>query len=271
MNSLESVIPVTEPPPLPARPGIWSGLGTVALYFVFQALAAFVLMFFGALVWAAVEGAKGHKPSVDQIMQLASTPWFLTVLAVGSVIVSAGLIMWLVHRFWPALWRLADPPGFGLVMPASRWWFALAVAVGVAVVFLGGWLTQWLAQGQEFQQDVSTMGMGVGVGMRLLLGALVVIVAPLVEELLFRGVLLSGLMRRMHVVWAVLFSALLFGCVHLPDFKFAWYPVPALALFGAVLAILRLKSRSLWIPVTAHATNNLIGVIAWFVVAAAQP
>jgi hypothetical protein len=92
-------------------------------------------------------------------------------------------------------------------------------------------------------------------------------VAPFVEELVFRGVLLSGLASRMPIGWAMLASAVVFGCVHLPDFKFAWYPVPALIILGLVSAWLRVRTRSLWPSITLHATNNFIAAIAWFVVA----
>ena len=101
---------------------------------------------------------------------------------------------------------------------------------------------------------------------RMMSGQQVVCVAPFVEELVFRGVLLSGLASRMHIGWAMLVSAIVFGCVHLPDFKFAWYPVPALILLGLVLAWLRVRTRSLWPSITLHAANNFFAVLGWFLV-----
>lgn len=41
-----------------------------------------------------------------------------------------------------------------------------------------------------------------------------VIAAPIVEEMVFRGVVLRGLRSRMRIVWAVLAQGVLFGCAH---------------------------------------------------------
>ena len=103
--------------------------------------------------------------------------------------------------------------------------------------------------------------------MRVLLALMAVCVAPFVEELVFRGVLLSGLASRMRVGWAIVVSALIFGCAHLPDFKFAWYAIPTLVLLGLALGWIRIKTRSLWPAIVLHATNNFFAVLAWFVVA----
>lgn len=111
---------------------------------------------------------------------------------------------------------------------------------------LGSALTRAFAQGQAWHQDLGTIAGGATIGVRILLAILVVCVAPWAEELLFRSVLLSALMRRMQKGWAVIFAALAFACVHLPDFKFAWYAIPTLALLGLVCGWLRVAARSLW-------------------------
>jgi membrane protease YdiL (CAAX protease family) len=80
-------------------------------------------------------------------------------------------------------------------------------------------------------------------------------------------VLLSGLASRLPVAWAIIVSALIFGGAHLPDFQFAWYPVPALILLGLVLGWTRVHTRSLWPSIALHATNNLFAAVAWFVTA----
>lgn len=81
-----------------------------------------------------------------------------------------------------------------------------------------------------------------------------VIVAPLVEELFFRGLLLQSLWRLTGLSWpAVLLSALLFGLVHLPVPQ----SVPALVTMGCALGYLRLRHRSLGLCVAVHMLFNL--------------
>lgn len=233
----------------------------IALYFVLQLVVGVVLLF----GYGLIRGLLGLDVTAESIMQSMQTPDVKVGLVVVTMAVVAVCTLWLVWRFWPALWRVADPPGFGFTRPSSLHFLWIAVAIGVMAVLFGGWLTQLLANGDTISQDVTAMSLAVTPGMRIVLALLVVCVAPVVEELLFRGVLLSGLLRHMRTGWAVAISAVIFGAVHLPDFKFAWYPVPALALLGALLAWIRLRSRSLWPSIIMHATNNLVAVIGWYV------
>lgn len=255
------------------RPGIWSGLGIVALYFALQfglgilfgVLAGFLLM-----VKAGFDAGLHHRspPNAIAVMQaLMANPDTRVILIVATIAAAAAVMILLIRRFWRVQWSRADLPGFGFTPPAKKHAYLIAVLLGAAVLLLGGPLTHLLAGHQQVNQDVSVLAGNVSIGMRLLLAVLVVCVAPFVEELVFRGVLLSGLASRMPIGWAMLASAIVFGCVHLPDFNFAWYPVPALIILGLASAWLRVRTRSLWPSITLHATNNCIAAIAWFVVA----
>ena len=261
------------PQPAAKHPGVRSGLGIVALYFLLQfglgilfgVIAGFLLM-----VKASFEAGLHHRalPNLKAVLQaLQSSPDTRVVFIVATIAAAAVVMVLIVRQFWRAQWSRAELPGFGLTPPANKSSYLIAVLLGVIVLLLGGPLTHILAGHHQVDQDVSLLAGNVSVGMRLLLALLVVCVAPFVEELVFRGVLLSGLASRMPIGWAMLASAVVFGCVHLPDFKFAWYPVPALVILGLVSAWLRVRTRSLWPSITLHATNNFIAAIAWFVVA----
>lgn len=254
------------------RPGVWSGLATVVLYFLLQfglSILAGIAIGFVLALRAGFNAGLHHQrfdmKAVAQMMRTdADMPIVITVITIAA---AAAIMALLVRRFWPAQWSRAELPGFGLVPPANKLAYPGAVLLGFIVLLLGGAITHLLAGHQPVHQDVAVMAGKVSSGMRIPLALLVVCVAPFVEELVFRGVLLSGLASRMHIGWAMLASAIVFGCVHLPDFKFAWYPVPALILLGLALAWLRVRTRSLWPSITLHATNNFIAAIAWFVVA----
>ena len=261
------------PQPVPKHPGVWSGLGIVALYFLLQfglgilfgAMAGFVLM-----VKASFQAGLHHRapPNAKAIMQaLQASPDTRVVFIVATIAAAAVVMVLIVRQFWRAQWSRAELPGFGFTPPAKKTSYLIAVLLGVAVLLLGGPLTHLLAGPHQVDQDVSVLAGNVSIGMRLLLALLVVCVAPFIEELVFRGVLLSGFASRMPIGWAMLGSAVVFGCVHLPDFKFAWYPVPALVILGLASAWLRVRTRSLWPSITLHATNNCIAAVAWFLVA----
>ena len=77
------------------------------------------------------------------------------------------------------------------------------------------------------------------------------IVAPVTEELLFRGLLLRGLVRQFKSEIAILLSAGIFGVWHgnLPQ-------IAGASVGGIVLGWLFLRTRSLWAPIIFHACHN---------------
>jgi membrane protease YdiL (CAAX protease family) len=80
---------------------------------------------------------------------------------------------------------------------------------------------------------------------------LLVIIAPLTEELLFRGLILRGLLSRYPVWISVLISSLLFGLFHLNP----WQIIGA-TLGGLILGWIFVRTRSLVPCVFAHALFN---------------
>jgi membrane protease YdiL (CAAX protease family) len=103
-------------------------------------------------------------------------------------------------------------------------------------------------------------------GWRLaVLAPFLIVGAPLVEELYFRGLLQRSLVRRFGAGIGIAGSALAFGLVHATgdiDAYSLLALVAALASFGAVLSWLAHRYGRLGPGLIAHATFNLITVIA---------
>jgi membrane protease YdiL (CAAX protease family) len=83
--------------------------------------------------------------------------------------------------------------------------------------------------------------------------AALVVAAPMVEEMVFRGFILTGLRRRLPFWPAALISSALFGLAHF-QLNVSLYTF-GLAL---VLAWLYKKSGSLWPPIILHGLKNLL-------------
>lgn len=79
----------------------------------------------------------------------------------------------------------------------------------------------------------------------------VVVLAPIVEELIFRGVIFSGFQRIYPAFWAIFFSALLFSLFHLNP----WQMGPTF-LLGLLLGYVRLRTGSLLAAIFTHALHN---------------
>lgn len=89
----------------------------------------------------------------------------------------------------------------------------------------------------------------------------VVIMAPVIEELIFRGVIMHGLMRNYSKFTAVFVSALMFALWHLNPWQF-----PATFILGLVLGILMLRTRNIYLCILGHAINNglvLVSIQYW--------
>ncbi|MDP2889691.1 MAG: CPBP family intramembrane metalloprotease, partial [Bacteroidota bacterium] len=79
----------------------------------------------------------------------------------------------------------------------------------------------------------------------------VVIMAPVIEELIFRGIIMHGLIRNYSKFTAVFVSALMFALFHLNPWQF-----PATFILGIVLGILMLRTRNIYLCILGHAINN---------------
>ena len=98
------------------------------------------------------------------------------------------------------------------------------------------------------QQVIDQLTERYGLANLLLLTA---VLAGLVEEALFRGVILTGLRKHLSPAAAVLICALLFAVLHLSPWRF----LPQLAL-GCLLGWLTLRTGSCWPAAVAHAAHN---------------
>jgi membrane protease YdiL (CAAX protease family) len=250
-----------------ASPRIGAAVGLIALYFLLQAVGSGIIALLMGVAGGFVTIERGIYPLGAEIRAMLDQPGMQATLVMLTLVAAAALIVPLVRRRWPTLWSVAQPPGLGMALPVHRLFFLLAIVVGVAAPLLGGLLTALLAHGQTVTQDIQNLGAQTPPGLRLALAVVVASLGPLVEEILFRGVLLSALMQRWRVGWSVTISAAVFALAHLPSMQWQWYALPDLALLAAALSWLRLRAGSLWPAVLAHGVNNLLAVVAWFATA----
>jgi uncharacterized protein len=89
---------------------------------------------------------------------------------------------------------------------------------------------------------------------------IVVIGAPVVEELTYRGLLQGAVVRRVNDVVGVVLIAAFFALIH-----FQWVQYPGLFLFGLVLGICALRTGRLGMGIAAHLAFNATGLllVAW--------
>lgn len=80
----------------------------------------------------------------------------------------------------------------------------------------------------------------------------VVIAAPFIEEIAFRGILLQRWERKWGVNMALIASSIAFGCLH-------FNPL-GMTMFGLVMGLLYIRTRTLAVPVACHVLNNVFAL-----------
>lgn len=94
----------------------------------------------------------------------------------------------------------------------------------------------------------------------ILFALLIGLVAPVIEELFFRGLLLRSLSKRsMQIPLAVLTSAAIFAAMHLQALQF-----PGLFVFGVVLAVMAVASGRLGPSIFAHIGFNATTIVVLY-------
>ncbi len=194
---------------------------------------------FGLLV-AAVLLVPDAREHVLVLLALALPVHGLAVLAV----LHAGLR--LAGTGWGEL---------GFRRPTAQLWHLLWQLPVLLVAALAVQALVLLPLGAEppVEDELTELAAGVGPGLVVALLLTVVVLAPLWEEALFRGVLQGGLRRRWPLGVAVVVSAAAFAAAH-----GVLVLLPYLFTVGVGLAVLREVHRTLWASVLAHAGNNAL-------------
>ena len=81
----------------------------------------------------------------------------------------------------------------------------------------------------------------------------VTIMAPIVEELIFRGLILHGFRRNYNPFKTVLISAILFSLFHLNPWQ-----MPATFVLGLFLGWIMIRTNSIIAAIMGHSINNLL-------------
>ncbi len=151
--------------------------------------------------------------------------------------------------------ELGKPSGetFGL-RPFKRSafkWSALAFVTYYALAIL--YAVLFNPREEELPKE---LGADEGLGLAIATGVLLIAVAPVVEEIFFRGFLYQSLRNSLGVWPGAVLSGLIFGAIHFEFFKLV-----QLAILGVILALLFERTRSLWPPIMLHALNNTLAYI----------
>jgi len=206
-------------------------LHAAAAYFLMLLLAVLLLMG-GPWLGAWLGGWLGALINISA-MQWASLLAIAVVLGLAALSFSESL------NLRPARLR--------------QWLSALFLGVGFCL-FIGATLAHLYSLGDaadyahEVQQVLGEAQAQLGL---LALILVIAVLAPVSEELLFRGLILQGLRARMQTWMAAVLSSLLFAVLHLHPAHFS-----ITFLLGLLCAWTVIRFRSIWPAIILHASYN---------------
>ncbi|MBE3069892.1 MAG: CPBP family intramembrane metalloprotease [Planctomycetes bacterium] len=236
------------PPPLDrdAPPAPWRDAVGVGLFIGMQVLAMGLAAGYGAaadaglLPWEPIDIPPEFSPGVFLAQVLPPLVGLAVVLAYGR----RGLAAAGVRAGRVASGILHGLVTFATILPAC----VAALVVSISAM-------QLLRAPVSSHPLITVLREAPAVWMMVAGVVQAVVLAPLVEEFMYRGVLLGSLVRPVGVVGALVGSSAVFAMVHLPTEPQA---VPPLFILGMALGYAAYRTRSLVAPVLAHALFNAL-------------
>src|SRR6266571_1279077 len=187
---------------------------------------------------------------------LEDSPAALTVLLGISFFLEAFMLSCALY-FSVRKYRLSLS-ALGLRLPRRGSWWLPLVLLGGGMAIMYVYFGVLAAFGVDPQSDLPDQVFH-NVAPLTVLIVLSVLIAPIVEEIFFRGFIFGGLRGRWGTALAALGSGLLFGAAHLGN-PGTFYIVPPIALVGVLFSLGYAYSGSILATIAAHFLFNLISV-----------
>ena len=172
---------------------------------------------------------------------------WIQVAAVLPVHLLTLLVSWYVVTSFR---RLPFRQSLGWQSGGMRWWHYALILLG----FIGVMITVGMLVPEQ-ENDL----------LRILksskwalytIAVLAVFTAPIVEEVIYRGILYSAFQRSVGTFGAVVFVTFLFALVHVPQYWPSFSTIFLLTLLSLILTLVRVYSGNLWPCIVLHTLFN---------------
>ena len=224
-------------------------------------MAVFAFLVFGGIGAAIFLRAQHSQGPITRAMEDALTKnaffvvstQFVTYLAIVAFM---AFLVWTRHRTplpRAIQWNL---PGRRLAINSLMIGAALAVVSDLGEIVFHRWIPESLPITEYFKDRPSA----------LLLAAFGILVAPLMEELLFRGFLYPALARWTGTFVSVVMTASAFTLLHGAQLGYSWAPLLLIFIVGVALTVTRVVTRSVATGVIVHMTYNFVLLLQTYIV-----
>ena len=218
---------------------VWSGWDVLLVACVFV-LSAVMFSFLAVVVaqrYGALRGGLEAAAEMPVIIVPAQVAAYGVTLALMYVIIARTY----GRGFWSGMqWR----------WPQARWFFYFLAGIVLAMSVQFGSEFLPIPKALPIEKLFRTPRDG------WIMSVLVVVAAPLMEELFFRGFLFPVAVRGMGMGLGTVFTAALFAVVHASQLAHAWGPLVMMFAVGLVLTVTRARTRSVASSYLIHLAYN---------------
>ena len=226
-------------------------------------LGVFYLVVGAALTKLALMAASAMLHIEPDALQDAPAA-YVAVVAISQALLSFAVLifLWLLVRsrgaaaFWPALGWHAFPAATPRAALAVRYMLggaALAIAIQAASYYVG---TKSAVPMENFFRDRPSV---------LMMAALGIFIAPLIEETLFRGCIYPVVARSLGMPAGIAVTGLLFGLAHSLQLAGAWKQVALVTVVGIALTYVRARTGTVLASFFVHLGYNTFLFVAFYV------
>ena len=181
------------------------------------------------------------------LLQAVVSKSFSAWIMLLAYVIPMYLTIWATRRTFNKKGKLNFKPDYGTLLPLVVIVAYAFLIVGEFTIFLlpepsGIWKKMFDMLNQTMAQVFNNQIAGF---------LMVVVAAPILEETLFRGVILKALLKKYNPYVAILISAIAFGVFHMNPWQFLYATV-----LGLFLGYMYWKTRSLFYPIVIHMILN---------------
>ena len=246
--------------PDPDRPS-WGPFTGISIWLVSVA-AIVVIPVIAVALWLVIQSARGAPlPNFgdrEEITQWVMSPNIL-LLQILSTIVAHAITLAIC---WAVVTRLGSRPfwaSLGWNWGGRRIWYWIAVSACIllAIQILSQLLLRVLPEKESpFDQLLKSSQQ-----VRIAVAVLAVFTAPLVEEVIYRGMLFSSLRNRIGLIATVIVVTATFAGVHVFQNRGAWVSISGLTVLSLALTMVRARTKSVLPCVFIHTLNNAVASV----------
>jgi membrane protease YdiL (CAAX protease family) len=232
----------------------------VALFVILGVIASVVVTWASAEVAVRFFGVNSNEVFGSTMSTAKSVVVLLSQAALDGLAILYLYLMLLARTeapFWPSIGWRESLSGAGKIRDSALQFLAGGAVLALVVSFTGGFLNskETLPIEELLKARVSIV----------LFGVLGVLIAPLVEETIFRGFFYPVIARQLGMAAGIAITGTLFGLMHSAQLWGGWGQIALLILVGVVLTWVRARTGTVAASYLVHLGYNGLQLVGYLI------